>query len=74
MGIEVVHDQPDAFRCGEVLIDQQPHLLGKILLRPPLRDVDLTPTLQGLHEQKQIGGTFTFIFRIITSRLAWTRR
>lgn len=31
MGVEVVNHQPDAFRRGNVLIDQQPHLLKKVL-------------------------------------------
>jgi hypothetical protein len=70
MGVEVVHHQSDAFRRGEVVIDQQAHLLSKVLFGSLVRDVDVTPTAQGLHEQKQIGGTFPFIFRVIARWLA----
>ena len=70
MGIEVIQDQSDALGGREVVIDQQAHLLSKILLGPPVRDVDVTPTAQGLDEQKQIGGAFPFIFRVIARWLA----
>ena len=50
MGVEVVHDQPDPFRRGEVLIHQEPHLLGKVAFGPLVSDVDLTPTAQRLHK------------------------
>ena len=70
MGIEVVDDQPDPFRRGEVLIHQQPHLLGEVAFGPLLGDVDVTPTAQRLDEQKQIGGAFAFVFRVIARHLA----
>ena len=73
-GVQVVNHQPDAFRRGKVLIDQQPHWLGKVLLGSLLRDVDVTPTAQGLDQQKQIGGTFPFIFRVIACWVAGTGR
>lgn len=74
MGIEVIHDQPDPLRRREVVIDQQPHLLGEVLFGPPFRDVDMTPTAQGLHEQKQIRGAFAFVFTVIARRLPGASR
>ncbi|MFO1420475.1 MAG: hypothetical protein U1F59_05995 [Candidatus Competibacteraceae bacterium] len=60
MGIEVIQDQANLFGGREVLIDQPPHLLGKIGLGPPGCDVDVAPTAQRLDKQKQIGGAFLF--------------
>ena len=50
VGIEVVHDQPDSLRIRKVHINELLHLLGKIAFSALFRDIDLTPTLQGLYE------------------------
>jgi len=52
MGIEVIHDQPDAFGRREVVIHQQAHLLGKVLFGSLVGDVDVTPTAPRLDEQQ----------------------
>ena len=70
MGVPVVHHQPDAFRRGNVLLDQQPHWSGKVRFGALLRDVDVTPTAQGLDKPKQIGGTFPLVFRVIARWVA----
>ena len=72
MGIEVVDDQSDAFRRGEILIHQPPHLLDKVAFGPLVSDVDVTPAAQRLDEQKQISRAFSFVFRVMTRRLART--
>jgi len=72
MGVQIVNHQPDAFRHGKVLIDQQPHLLSKVLFGSLLRDVDVTPPRKGWTNKKQICGTFPFIFRIIARWVAGT--
>ncbi len=74
VGIEIIQDPADAFGRRELLIHQQTQLLGKIGFGPLRSDVDVTPTPQGLNEQKQISGTFAFIFRVITGRLAGLSR
>jgi hypothetical protein len=50
VGIEVVHDQPDSLRIRKVHINELLHLLGKIAFSALFRDINLTPTLQGLYE------------------------
>ncbi len=50
MGIEVAHDQPDSLRIRKVHINELLHVLGKIAFSALFRDINLTPTLQGLYE------------------------
>jgi len=70
----MIQDPADTFGRREILIHQQAPLLGKIGLGPLLSDVDVTPTPQGLNEQKEMSGTFTLIFSVITGRLAGLSR
>jgi hypothetical protein len=50
VGIEVVHDQPDSLRIRKVHINELLHLLGKIAFSALFRNIDTTPTTQGLYE------------------------
>jgi hypothetical protein len=74
MGIEIIHHPPDPVRRGEVHVDQQLHLPGKILLGPLRRDIHLAPAPQRLHEQKQVGRAFALVLVVIAGRLTGAGR
>jgi len=74
MGIEIIHHQPDHLCCREIDIDQQLHLLGKVLLGAPRGHINLAPSQQRLHEQKQVGRPFTFVLVVIADRLSGSGR
>jgi hypothetical protein len=50
MGVEIVDHQPNAFRRGEVPVNQQAHLFSKVRFGPLFRDIDVALTAPGLHE------------------------
>jgi prevent-host-death family protein len=44
MGIEIIHHPPDHLCCREIDIDQQLHLLGKVLRGAPRGHINLAPS------------------------------
>jgi hypothetical protein len=44
MRIEIIHHQPDPIRLGKINVDQQVHLLGKVLFGAARGDIDLAPS------------------------------
>ena len=50
MHIEIIHHQPDPTRLGKINVDQQVHLLGKILFCAARGDIDLASSQHRLYD------------------------
>ena len=73
MSIEIIDDQQDPLRRREVAIDQQPHLLGKVLFGPLLGDV-YRQTRNGSTNKNQLAAPSRWSACAISSSVAPLQR
>jgi hypothetical protein len=65
VGVEVIHDQNHSLGLRIPVVKKILDEPGKVLASPLLRDLDLTPTCQGLKGSKQGGDAVAAILAVI---------
>jgi hypothetical protein len=61
MDSEIIQDDPDLWRVGEMHIDQILHRRCEIVLGAPLGNLDVAPAKRGFQEQEEITGALSLI-------------
>ena len=69
MCIQIVHDEYNLLRLGEMDINQIAHTVGEINHRAPVGDFDMPPCFQGSEKEKQITRPIPFILIIILGQI-----
>jgi hypothetical protein len=76
VSVEIIKHQPDHLGIREMDISQFFEPVGKVGSGAPLGQLEVSPALQGLKGNKQIAGSFAFVFVVDPTRasgLHWQR-
>jgi hypothetical protein len=61
------------FASGIRVVDEPPHLVGKVDGRAAISDADVPPTSEGLDRREQIAGAVATVLVVDAARSAWLR-
>jgi hypothetical protein len=74
MRIQVIQDDTDHSRLGDMEVHQVLHPVGKILAGAPVSDLHMPPALPRLEAHQQVAGTLPALFVVVPHRLTGPHR